>query len=313
MRNSYRALLLGLLSSLFFAVTFIVNRLMSLEGGSWIWSASLRFLWMFPFFLLIVFARRNFKPLWEEMKKHPFQWLLWSTIGFGVFYAPLTFAAAYSPSWLVASTWQFTIIAGILLSPLITLQEKGSTQQNKLLPSLLFSGIILCGIVIMQISQADAFTLQHFALGILPVLIAAFAYPLGNRKMMQLTGGRLDVYQRILGMLIASLPFWLLLSGYELFVNHTLPVSSQYTQTFIVAISSGVVATALFFLATDKVRKDEKSLAMVEATQSTEVLFALLGEILILNAALPDEYSLVGIALIIVGMVLHSLKSRNQV
>lgn len=102
------------------------------------------------------------------------------------------------------------------------------------------------------------------------------AYPLGNRKMMQLTGGRLDVYQRILGMLIGSLPFWILLSGYELFVNGTPPESHQYIQTFIVAISSGVVATALFFLATNKVRNDEKSLAMVEATQSAEVLFALL-------------------------------------
>src|SRR5690606_21053081 len=51
LRNSSTALCLGLLASLFFAVTFIVNRLMSLECGSWIWSASLRFFWMLPSFL----------------------------------------------------------------------------------------------------------------------------------------------------------------------------------------------------------------------------------------------------------------------
>ncbi|KIC94240.1 multidrug resistance efflux transporter family protein [Flavihumibacter solisilvae] len=312
MGNSYKALMLGLLASLFFAVTFIVNRVMSLDDGSWIWSASLRFFWMLPFFLVIVLSRKNFSVLWNEIKRNPLQWIVWSTVGFGIFYAPLTFAAAYSPSWLVAGTWQVTIIAGIALSPLINKQPQA--KQNNLLSSLFFSGIILCGIVIMQVSQASKFTFDHLLLGTLPVLTASFAYPLGNRKMMQLTGGRLDVYQRILGMLLGSLPFWLLLSGYDLFVNRTLPGSNQYTQTFIVAISSGVVATALFFLATDKVRNDEKSLARVEATQSAEVLFALLGEILILNAPLPDRYAFIGMVLIVLGMILHSIgfSSSNQ-
>ncbi|MGS2741785.1 DMT family transporter [Sinomicrobium sp. M5D2P17] len=309
MGNSYKALLLGLLASLFFAITFMVNRLMSLGGGSWVWSASLRFFWMLPFFFLIVLSRRNFRVLWREMKKNTLQWILWSSVGFGIFYAPLTFAAAYSPSWLVASTWQFTIVAGILLAPLINKQDK--SKRSGLWPSLFFSGIILVGISVMQVSGGGGLTVRHFVLGILPVLVAACAYPLGNRKMMQLTGGRLDVYQRILGMLLGSLPFWLLLSGYDLFVEHTLPGSNQYAQTFIVALSSGVVATALFFRATDKVCHDERSLAMVEATQSTEVLFALLGEMLILNAPIPDGYAMVGMVLIILGMVLHSTKTKG--
>ena len=117
--NKSTAILLGLLSALFFAVTFVLNRLMSVEGGHWIWSSSLRFFWMIPFLLVLVLFKKNLKPLLLEMKKKPWQWMLWSTIGFGVFYAPLTFAAAYGPSWLVASTWQITIVAGVLISPII--------------------------------------------------------------------------------------------------------------------------------------------------------------------------------------------------
>ena len=37
-----RILGLGILSSFFFAFTFILNRSMNLSGGYWIWSASLR-------------------------------------------------------------------------------------------------------------------------------------------------------------------------------------------------------------------------------------------------------------------------------
>lgn len=39
-----KAILVGILASLFFAVTFVLNRAMELSGGSWYWSASLRFL-----------------------------------------------------------------------------------------------------------------------------------------------------------------------------------------------------------------------------------------------------------------------------
>ncbi len=43
------------------------------------------------------------------MKKQPTEWLLWSVVGFGLFYAPLSFSGAYGPGWLVASTWQMTL------------------------------------------------------------------------------------------------------------------------------------------------------------------------------------------------------------
>ncbi len=39
---------LGILASLFFAVTFILNHAMEMQGGSWLWSASLRYFFYAP-------------------------------------------------------------------------------------------------------------------------------------------------------------------------------------------------------------------------------------------------------------------------
>ncbi|GAA4326634.1 hypothetical protein GCM10023149_29560 [Mucilaginibacter gynuensis] len=126
---------------------------------------------------------------------------------------------------------------------------------------------------------------------------------------MQLTNGRLTVYQRVLGMTLCSLPFWIMLNLYEISAGEAIPSKDQYLQTFIVALFSGVMATALFFSATDLARKNEKQLAAVEATQSTEVLFALAGEVIFLGSDLPDIYGITGIALVMLGMTLHSLKN----
>ena len=49
-----KGILLGLLASFFFAFTFLLNRSMHLSGGSWVWSASLRYLFTFPIFALLV-------------------------------------------------------------------------------------------------------------------------------------------------------------------------------------------------------------------------------------------------------------------
>ncbi|MEC1637248.1 multidrug resistance efflux transporter family protein [Schinkia azotoformans] len=298
-----KAILIGIIASFFFASTFILNRSMDLSGGSWIWSASLRYIFMIPFLLLIVGIRGNMKPMFEEMKKKPFEWLLWSTIGFGLFYTPITYAAAFGPGWLVAGTWQTTIIAGSLLVPFLQ-KEKIPVKELK------FSSLILIGVIIIQAQQATQVELSSTLLSILPVIIAAFAYPLGNRKMMEVCDGRLDTFQRVLGMTIASLPFWFVLSTIGLFI-HGAPSNNQLFQSFIVAIFSGLIATVLFFYATDLARKSSRLLAAVEATQSGEIIFAIIGEMLLLGAAVPGAIALVGLGLIVLGMILHSLSSQK--
>ena len=157
----------------------------------------------------------------------------------------------------------------------------------------------------MQVEFLQTFEPLFLLIGVLPVLVAAFAYPLGNRKMMAHTD--FDVFERILGMCVGSLPVWLLLFGYGLTTG--VPSGAQVSQTLLVALLSGVIATVLFFKATDLVKHDMGRLATVEATQALEVLFALVGEILILQAGLPSGLSLVGIGIVMLGVTLHSRAS----
>ncbi len=297
---------IGIVAALFFAFTFILNHSMELDGGSWLWSASLRYFFMLPFLFAIVLYRKNYRQLHTEMKTHPKQWLLWSFVGFVLFYGPLTYAAAYGPGWLVSGTWQFTIVAGVLLAPLFLTVIDGIQVRQKIpIISLLISCIILIGILLIQIPQAKTVSIQALMLGIIPVMIAAFAYPLGNRKMMAVCNGRLDTFQRVLGMTIASLPAWMIMAVYAL-LTVGLPSSSQVFQSLLVGLSSGVIATILFFIATDRVRGDQGKLAAVEATQSTEVVFVIIGEMLLLGIPLPSPIALIGLGVIIVGMLLHS-------
>ncbi|MFY0544319.1 multidrug resistance efflux transporter family protein [Brevibacillus sp. H7] len=296
-----RAIVLGIFASFFFAFTFVLNRAMDLGGGSWIWSSSLRYLFMVPFLLAIVAYRGNLVPLLHEMRARPWTWIGWSTVGFGLFYSSLSFAAAYGPGWLIAGTWQITIIAGSLLVPFF-----GQKIPYK---GLSMSLLILAGVAIMQLQQAEVLTVRELLLGIGPVVVAAFAYPLGNRQMMAVTQGRMDVYQRVLGMTLASLPFWLLLSVYGL-ATVGMPSGNQALQALVVAITSGLVATVLFFSATDLTKGNASQLAAVEATQAGAVVFTVLLEMLLLSAPLPALWSSLGMLLVIVGMILHSYVSH---
>ena len=296
-----RPIIFGLLAALFFSFTFILNRSMELAGGSWVWSASLRFFFMLPILWLFVGWRRNIKPVLLHIKTYPLQWIIWSTVGFGFFYAPLTYATIYAPGWLVASTFQLNIVAGSLLVPLIN-------KSNRVIPiqSVIISLIIFAGVVLTQIEHAEAVPIKGLILTIIPLLISSISYPLGNRKMMQVVDGALNPIQRTLGMTIASLPFWILLAVFGAF-TYDAPTSSQVFQTFIVAITSGVIATILYFFATDMVRHDNHKLAGVESTSSAEIIFALIGELLFLGAVFPSLTSWIGIFLVIAGIILHSV------
>jgi hypothetical protein len=287
---------------------------MELSGGSWLWSASLRYFFMLPFLFLIVIWRKKWTALFKEMKKNPTQWLLWGTIGFGLFYAPICFAGAYGPGWLVAATWQITILSGSLLVPLFYEEIKTSNGPTKVrgqipVKGLCMSFIILIGVGIMQYDHASQLSIKPVLLSTIPVLIASFAYPLGNRKMMAICEGRLDVFQRVLGMTLGSLPFWIALSIIAMFTTG-LPTKTQTFQSFLVAICSGLIATLLFFQATNLVQHNMAKLAAVEATQSIQVLFALFGEVIFLSAPLPTPISLMGMVFVVGGMVLHSYVSR---
>ena len=140
---------------------------------------------------------------------------------------------------------------------------------------------------------------------LLLLLIAAFSYPLGNRKMMQHCPVFLNTVQRVFGMTLSSMPFWLITAA-AAFLRSGLPSRGQLLQSFAVALFSGVIATILFFHATDLVKENPRQLAVIEATQCGEVIFTLIGGILVLGDRIPEPMGFSGLLLIIGGMILNS-------
>ena len=298
-----KGILLGLLASFFFAFTFLLNRSMHLSGGSWIWSASLRYLFTFPIFALLVWRTSGFSRVHAAIRRSPLRWLLWSTVGFGLFYAPISYAGDHGESWLIAASWQITIVMGLLLSPLF--------QKKIAVKNLGAAAVMLVGVFLLQLKNIVSFRLGSIAQTLLPILVAAVAYPLGNRMMMALCPPELTTIERVYGMTLFSLPFWVLLAVYGLFTRG-MPSASQAIQSLGVALLSGVIATLLFFRATDLVRHSQRQLAVVESTQSFEVLFTLIGGVLLLRDTAPDTFGWVGVGLIVLGMVLSSLASMDK-
>jgi len=310
-----RLLGVGLLAALFFSSTFVLNRLMSLDGGHWVWSASLRYGWMTLFLLVgpVLIGRGGM--LLDAMRllfRHWRFWLIAGTVGFGVFYAGVTFAASYAPGWVVATTWQVTVLA----SPLVLL----AFGRRVPLRGIVFTTLIFAGIVLVNVGEMRAANWRDVLLGGLPVLVAAFAYPAGLQLVWEARSGghtRIphivdpvlgDSFARVLLLTLGSLPFWLLL----IIITPPPPPSiGQWANTALVAILSGVIATSLFVYARHQAR-GAYELAAVDATQAAEVLFALAGEVLLLGAVLPGALGVAGMALTILGLVLYLLAQGKR-
>ncbi|MEY8601161.1 DMT family transporter [Staphylococcus shinii] len=305
-----RAIFIGILGALFFSITFILNHSMANSGGNWLFSASLRFIFMFPFLFIFVFIKKRHAYILEHIKTYFLQWLLWSTLGFVFFYIPITFVSNYSPGWLISATWQLTIICGLLLAPLFYEYVQFDKQLVKVREriswrSVSTSSVMVFGVVLVQIPQITSIEMQTFIISVIPLIIGAFSYPLGNRKMMELVNNELTTIERIYGMTLVTLPIWFVIFIVGV-VQSGLPSSNQVLQTFLVAVFSGIIATTLFFYATNLVKHNQAKLAAVEATQATEIIFTLIGEMLFLGLPLPDPISIIGIIIITLGIFIYS-------
>src|SRR5690606_40269509 len=69
--------------------------------------------------LPLMLVRGGARPVLRAIAAHPWAWLRCAGIGFVLFYVMLSYAAASGPSWLVAGSFQFTVIAGLLCAPLL--------------------------------------------------------------------------------------------------------------------------------------------------------------------------------------------------
>lgn len=352
-----RLILLGLLAGAFFSSTFILNELMSAAGGHWFWSASLRYVFMWLIITVIITMQYGFvriKELTTIFCQHWGFWCVTGSIGFGLFYTGICYAADHVAGWVVAATFMFTVVTSLLV-----LLAFGQRFDKKFIgyALLVFIGVVLVnvseGLRAAAVTDINAAPMAEMLLyGALPALIAAFSYPIGNQLVWQVsynakkanadkrhateyksfaddaiqpssailvqpqstlqtliaripaieTSLLQNAFNKVWLMTLGSLPFWLLLG---IIVRPELPDTSQLFNTLLVALLAGVAATTIFLYARGQAQTSSE-VAGVDSTQASEVIFALIGGILLLNNAIPSAMGLIGIALIMLGLVLFA-------
>ena len=304
------AVALALLSALFFTMTYVLNRAAAVEGGHWAWTASLRYLITLPLLLPLMHWQGGTAPVWRAIRAYPGPWLLWSGVGFGLFYICLSYAAASGPSWLVAGTFQLTVVAGMLCAPFLYDDARARVPRA----ALAIGVVMVAGVLLMQFGHGGGRLDRAgwIALGL--VAVSAVAYPLANRALLlhlervQGDGNapELNATQRVFGMTLASQPLWWLLAGFA-YAQAGAPPVGQVALAGGVALSAGVIASVLFFHATGMVRRDPTALAAAEAMQAAEILFSVAIGALWLGEAWPQGRALAGAVVVISGIVAISI------
>lgn len=324
----------GLIASAFFSTSFVLYQLMSVQGGHWFWSASFRCFFMWLLLSVFILLQNKFNPskllaLGKLFASHWQFWCVTGGIGLGT-YGLLAFAADYAEGWVIAATYLFTVVAS-----LVVLSFFGQSFQKKVI---VYSVIVFIGVVLANVGEGlrhstsqgtDWHALLLF--GALPAFIASFCFPLGNqliwqagqpkggtthsnnimsnetrkllKKVPQVTSPLLsNPLHKVWLMSLGSLPMWLVLG---VIVQPPAPSVSQMTISFLVALMAGVLGTTTFLHARS-LAKQPQQLAAVDATQGSEIIFALLGGMLLLHTPMPSGLSFVGIALVIIGLVLFA-------
>lgn len=305
----------GLLGSVFFSATFILNYTMHLGGGHWYWSAALRFLFMIILLTMILGIYQGpekFTATLDLFREHVLFWTLIGTIGFGVFYAGICFSAAYARGWVVAATWQTTVLATpfVLLAMGFPFPKKG----------IVFSALIVVGVALVNIEGlAKGLTSNEVKFGVVPILIAALAYPIGNQLLNACKNGTLDYVPHIKTdllkspliciflMSLGSVPFWVVL---YFVASPPPPEANQWVSTFIVALFAGVIATGLFIYARNLTSSPYK-IAAVDATLSGEVFIPLIFEVVWLDEVFPSAVPMLGLVVITGGLLAYTYSTTT--
>lgn len=304
-RRALLAVAIALASALFFTLTYVLNRASASGGGHWAWTACLRYFITLPLLLPLMPWQGGTAPVLRAIVAHPWAWLRCSAIGFLLFYCMLSFAASSGPAWLVAGSFQFTVIAGMLCAPLLYRDARRRVPPA----ALAVAAAILVGVLLMQFGHGGAGLDAAGWIALACVLTAAIAYPLGNRLLLlhlERTGEDLTATQRVFGLTLASQPLWLVVA---VFAWHQAgaPSLPQVWLAAGVALSAGVIATILFFQATGMVRHNPVALGAAEAMQAAELLFAALLGALFLHEAWPQGRALLGALVVTGGIVAFAL------
>ena len=120
----------------------------------------------------------------------------------------ICYAAEFSPAWILVTTWQLTIFASIFILAIFG---------NKLTKMTIFSTVlVLAGITIVNFSHFNTSDISTVLYSSIPVIIASFAFPLGNQLVWQEKKKR-DVsilnnaFAKVFLLTLGSSPLWLVL------------------------------------------------------------------------------------------------------
>ncbi|OOR89561.1 hypothetical protein B0181_06190 [Moraxella caviae] len=314
-----RLIFIGLLAALFFSTTFVLNEMIAKSGGHWFWSASGRYIFMWLLLSVIILLRRggwaNLCGLVRLFFTHIKFWGVAGGIGFGGFYAFLCFGAEHAPGWIIAATFQSTVVASLLVLAVF--------GERIRLPVLFASLLIFLGVAIANIGEgarsSTSTNLSELLLfGALPALMAGFCFPIGNQLAWYAKNPMPRLSRHAIGKHIpairspllnnplhivwllttGSLPLWAVLGG---IVMPSLPDGAQIINTFLVALFAGVIATSVFLYARSHATTSAQ-IAAVDATQAGEMIFAIIGSALLLGTALPSLLSGAGLVMVVVGL-----------
>jgi drug/metabolite transporter (DMT)-like permease len=218
----------------------------------------------------------------------------------------LAFAASSGPSWLVAGSFQFTVIAGMVCAPFVYRHARAGDPRKRIPRAALAVGaVILAGVLLMQFGHADGSLDRDGWIALLCVLAAAVLFPLGNRLLLlhlERIGENLNATQRVFGMTLASQPLWILVAA-GAWWQAGAPPPSQVLLAGGVALSAGVIATILFFQATGMVRGNPVALGATEAMQAAELLVTVLFGVAFLREAWPHGIAAWGAWVVVLGIV----------
>ena len=303
------------------------------------------FMWLLLSVFILLQNKLNPSKLLELCKLFASHWQFWCVtggIGLGT-YGLLAFAADYAEGWVIAATYLFTVVASLVV---LSFFGQSFQKKVIVYSVIVFIGVVLANVGEGLRHSTSQGTDWHALLlfGALPAFIASFCFPLGNQliwqaaqpkgdstyhthemskaasnetrkvtselatskllqKVPQVTSPLLsNPLHKVWLMSLGSLPMWLLLG---VIVQPPAPSVSQMTISFLVALMAGVLGTTTFLHARS-LAKQPQQLAAVDATQGSEIIFALLGGMLLLHTPIPSGLSFVGIALVIIGLVLFA-------
>lgn len=316
-----KIILLGIAAAFFFSSTFAINRWLNVQqGGHWYWTACLRYVYVFIFLSLIVLFYNGVKAYKETIQcffSFSHFWIIAGGIGFGLFYMSLCYAASFSSGWVLATTWQLTI----LMTPLviIILGNKISSRGVIYLLTMFF------GIVLVNLNEFHDISSINLK-SVIPIAFAAFCYPLGNTLCKYACDGRYskfridkfsiskNVFSQILLMTLGASPILLIVG---VIVSPPVPTFTQVYSTAFIAMTTGVVATSFLYKARQLSQNNTFALAAADGTQAAEAPLALFWEWLLFAGLLPSITGFLGLGFVIIGIVLFyrsnvNLKTKSQ-